>query len=323
MAAAALHYSGALAVWRRFLRGPLGRKSACVLGLHRVLGNQERARSSSVPAMIVSEATFDKVLEYLSRHFRFISLDALLSPDGLDAKEKKALCAITFDDGWRDTYSTAFPLLKKHGAPAAVLVTTGTVGTKGGFWIERLRRNGIPANAELPLELGPDAEIEQVVEWLKHMPGEQRERRLRQILGPETDSEERGEGDAMLSWTQMAEMSRDGVEIGAHTVSHPLLVYEDDATMKRELEESKRSIEERLRKPVRAFAYPNGDWDERVRKGVVRAGYRCAFTTRPGWFRLDGDFHTIPRILLHEENVTGPGGNFSPAMLDLTLAGWR
>ncbi len=323
--AATLHYSGALALWRIFLRGVLRRRDVCVLGLHRVLSEEERRRSNSAPAMVVSETTFEKVLEYLHHHFRFILLDALLLPDGMDATGKKPFCAITFDDGWRDTYSNAFPLLKKYGTPATVLVTTGAVGTKGGFWIERLRRSGIPAEAKeaLPRELGPEPDVSVVVEWLKHMPIEQRERHLRRILGPEAGDGKSGENDAMLTWSQVAEMSREGVEIGAHTVNHPLLVYEDNETVERELEESKRAIEERLRKPVRAFAYPNGDWDERVRSGVVRAGYLCAFTTRTGWFRPEGDFHTIPRILLHEGNVTGPGRKFSVAMLDLTLAGWR
>jgi hypothetical protein len=77
-----------------------------------------------------------------------------------------------------------------------------------------------------------------------------------------------------------------------------------------------------LGKEVRAFAYPNGDWNESVRKQVANARYRCAFTTRPAWYDRSENFYTISRVLLHEGNITSRSGEFSPAMLDLTLAGW-
>ena len=73
---------------------------------------------------------------------------------------------------------------------------------------------------------------------------------------------------------------------------------------------------------MRAFAYPNGNWDPRVRQAVIAAGYECAFTVRPGWHRRDADPFTMDRILLHEGNVTGRDGSFSPAMFHLTLTGW-
>ena len=72
---------------------------------------------------------------------------------------------------------------------------------------------------------------------------------------------------------------------------------------------------------MRTFAYPNGNWDERVRQLVKEAGYERAFTTRPGWYDQRQDPYTIRRILLHEGNVTDRDGRFSPAMLSLTLAG--
>jgi peptidoglycan/xylan/chitin deacetylase (PgdA/CDA1 family) len=149
--------------------------------------------------------------------------------------------------------------------------------------------------------------------------GDKRDALLRQLLPatePETDSV-----DSMLTWQQAIEMSRNGIEIGAHTVTHPLLSYENDTAVERELYQSKQTVEQKLGKPVHAFAYPNGNWDERVRKWVKQTGYDCAFTTRPGWFDRRQDPYTICRILLHEGNVTDRNGQFSPAMLSLTLAG--
>ena len=167
------------------------------------------------------------------------------------------------------------------------------------------------------------ADLEDIVEWLKHMPTENRHSLLRASLPSEENSHSSDEVDSMLTWDQVIEMSRNGVEFGAHTVSHPLLSYESDTTVERELRMSKQTLEEKLGKKVRAFAYPNGDWDERVRRWVKQVGYQSAFTTRPGWHHFGQDRYTSRRILLHEGNVTGPDGEFSPATLNLTLAGWH
>jgi peptidoglycan/xylan/chitin deacetylase (PgdA/CDA1 family) len=145
---------------------------------------------------------------------------------------------------------------------------------------------------------------------------------LESILPGDCVSNDPKEVDAMLTWEQAKEMSIGGVEIGAHTVNHPLLTYEDKAAVEGELMLSKQTLEARMGKEVRAFAYPNGDWNESVRKQVVESGYRCAFTTRPAWYVPGENPYTISRVLLHEGNITTQDGNFSPAMLDLTLAGW-
>jgi peptidoglycan/xylan/chitin deacetylase (PgdA/CDA1 family) len=141
------------------------------------------------------------------------------------------------------------------------------------------------------------------------------------LLPSEENCDGPDEVDSMLTWNQAIEMSRDGIEMGAHTVGHPLLSYENDATVERELCVSKQTLEEKLGKKVRAFAYPNGDWDERVRRCVQQVGYEGAFSTRPGWYRQGQDPYIIRRILLHEGNVTDRKGHFSPAMLSLALAG--
>jgi peptidoglycan/xylan/chitin deacetylase (PgdA/CDA1 family) len=126
----------------------------------------------------------------------------------------------------------------------------------------------------------------------------------------------------MLTWDEAALLEDQGVEIEAHTVSHPLLVYEDTRTIKNELAGAKATLEKKLKKRVRAFAYPNGCWDQRVRELVREAGYDCAFTTASGWHCRGEDPFAIRRIMLHEENLTGLDGRFSPAVLALRLTGW-
>jgi peptidoglycan/xylan/chitin deacetylase (PgdA/CDA1 family) len=215
--------------------------------------------------------------------------------------------------------------------PATVFLATGSIERRGGFWVEQLKKAWrVPSSrAQMISALGRLDEkntgrlvgLEDIVEWLKHMPDEKRHSLLLQLIPAEENEDGPDEVDSMMTWGQAIEMSRDGVEIGAHTVNHPLLSYESDTTVDCELRVSKQVLEEKLGKKVRAFAYPNGDWDERVRRSVEHAGYECAFTTRPGWYNQRQDPFTIRRILIHEGNITGRDGQFSPAMLSLSLAG--
>ncbi len=324
------YYSGAFVLWRLFRGRVLHKKEVCVLGLHRVLTKAEQPRSNSLDGMVLSDVTFGRLLEYLQGRFHLVSLEALCRGEIEEASKSKPWCLLTFDDGWRDTYTTAYPCLKRFGMPATVFLATGSIERRGGFWVEQLKKAWaiLPSRAQIQSVLsrvadkntGQLRDLEDIVEWLKHMPAEKRDSLLVRMLPAEENSDDPDGVDSMLTWNQAVEMSRDGIEIGAHTVSHPLLSYENDTAVERELRLSKRTLEEKLGKEVRAFAYPNGDWDERVRRWVEEVGYLCAFTTRPGWYGRGQDPYTIRRILLHEGNLTGPDGQFSAAMLTLTLA---
>jgi len=216
--------------------------------------------------------------------------------------------------------------------PAVVFLATGSIGTQGGFWVERVKKawRTTPFRERMKSALSDlrgakaagYADLEETVEWLKHMPTEKRNAILERIAPAEQSGDGRDEVDSMLTWDQALEMSNAGIEMGAHTVSHPLLSYEEDAAVERELRLSKQALKVRLGKEVRAFAYPNGNWNERVRKQVAEMGYQCAFTTCAGWYDREENPYTIPRVLLHEGNVTDSNGKFSAAMLNLTLAGW-
>lgn len=302
----------------------------CVLGLHRVLTRAEQERSNSLDGMIILENTYVRLLEYVQRRFQVLSLDSFLSTADQETAPSKPRCLITFDDGWADTYSRAYSGLKQFRLPAVVFLATGSIGSSGGFWVEQVKRAWrTPAGKELVETVFRDAhgkaqqpDIEGVVDWLKRMTTEKRNTLLQTMLPPDASAAGQTEVDAMLTWDQAQEMSEAGIEMGAHTVSHPLLSYEDAPIVERELKQSKRTLEERLGRKVRAFAYPNGDWSPSVREQVVDADYRCAFTTHPAWYDRGENPHTISRVLLHEGNITALNGEFSPAMLDLTLAGW-
>ncbi|MGH9508343.1 MAG: polysaccharide deacetylase family protein [Terriglobales bacterium] len=308
-------------LWK-LLRARAGNE-VLVLGLHRVVTADQRARAHSLPGMFMDAENFRALLQHLKVRFEILTLDMFLSGNFPEAR--KPLCLLTFDDGWEDNFTTAYPLLKEHAVPAAIFLATGVMDEGGVFWVERLlqavQRHGwseirsrLVAAAGKP-EVGPDAEA--AVEFLKHMPAQRREQILAPVLADAGCADRNG--DSMMTWDQVQTMSREGIPFGAHTVTHPLLTYEEPADVERELTAAKAKIESVLGRPVEAFAYPNGDWNPAVRQAVEAVGYRCAFQVRRGWHSPGDDIFSIRRVFIHDGAVAGWNGEFSPAVFHWTV----
>ncbi len=325
--ASALHFSGLLALWS-WCRRLLGVEEVCVFSLHRVLTPQQRSHANSLPAMVLDQAAFAALLHYLSRHFHVLSLHSFLQGS---LPEGRPSCLLTLDDGWQDNYTTAYPLLRQFGLPAIIFLTTGMIGTKEVFWVERLirackrdgRHRDLRSRFEdltgkpLDAQGSDDSALELMISHLKRMPAAVRSQALARLLPSEVGDD--WAGDRMLDWDQVAEMRQAGIEFGAHTATHPLLPFETDAFAEAEVLGSRQKILEMLSSAARAFAYPNGDWDPRIRQCVLRAGYECAFTTQRGWYRRADDRYTIRRVSIDDGRVLAPDGTFSPALFHWNL----
>lgn len=322
---ALLYYSG---IFTWLLRRKARRGAVCVLGLHRILSEARRSRCHSQAAIVLNDSVFEELLAFLVRHFELVSLGCLTTKDW-DTGNPRPKCAITFDDGWEDNYTTAYPLLLRKRVPASIFLATGMIGGQKTFWVERVFAVSTDPKRWAALcdnirpALGKNTRhvnMDDAIEYLKHMSSDTRQALIDRYV-PETAIPYNG--DQMLTWEQVREMGRDNIEFGSHTETHPLLIYEEPDTIERELRSSRYKIQTALERDVPAFAYPNGDWNEQVRDLVREAGYRYAFTTWPGWYHPEEDPYTVPRILLHDGNVTGPDGRFSPAVFSLTVMGWR
>jgi peptidoglycan/xylan/chitin deacetylase (PgdA/CDA1 family) len=324
-----LYGCGVFSLLRFFRAVVFGRREVCILGLHRVMSRDDQARTHSLPGIILTDETFRGLLEHLRRSYQIVPLEKALHVESAPRRWRKPLCVITFDDGWRDNYTTAFPLLKSFRMPATIFLATGFIGKRQVFWVERLRKElrsladqgRIPS--EITAKLPPQCRattLHDLIEHLKHMTAEERRRALAHLFPFTVEPPPANDTDEMLSWEQATEMSRQGIEFGSHTETHPLLTYEDDATVDQELSVSLETIREKLGRRARFFAYPNGDQDDRIRKAVQAAGYECAVTTAKGWHHPKHDRYRIRRIMLHDGNITGSNGKFSAAMFSLTVA---
>ncbi len=265
-----------------------------VLMYHRFRADDED-RPRSLPA-----AVLDRQLAYLARHHRrWRSADLLAHLAGETPPPDGCPVLLTIDDGYADVGAVAAPLLSRHGWSALLFVTTGFLDGTTWFWWDRLRwllETTSPATVTLGNRTfhaggsGPAAVARlwnDLADALQPLPTGEREARLAELsrsLGADIPAHPPSVF-APLTWERLRELLDAPLEVGAHTVTHPILAREDDATIRRELAESKRRLEERTGRSVPLFCYPSGmpaDIDERVVKLAAAAGFRAAFVAHPG-----------------------------------------
>ncbi len=102
--------------------------------------------------------------------------------------------------------------------------------------------------------------------------------------------------DNVLTTNQIIEMSKNNMEIGSHSKTHPDLTKISDANLKKELEDSKKNLEEIIGKSIISFCYPAGKYNQVVKDSVANSEYLFATTTKSGIAKAGADLISLPRI---------------------------
>jgi peptidoglycan/xylan/chitin deacetylase (PgdA/CDA1 family) len=294
-----LQVSGAFAACRWAYR-----RQALILTYHRLSEREDGVR--------ISARAFSEQLEYLSAHYTLVPLSQMTMRLTGSQPIPSRMAAITIDDGYQDAYDIAFPLLRKYRAPATVFVVSDFVEGRIWLWTDKARylteratvgqQTVTIANHSVEIDLSRTttrvAAARKINAALKTLPEEARDAALARLAGelnvplPEQPPAEFGS----IRWEQAREMAANGVEIGSHTATHPILPRLSDERLRQEMRQSKDHIETELRRKVETFCYPNGDSDSRVRREIERAGYGCAVTTDAGWNDEQSDPLALRRI---------------------------
>jgi peptidoglycan/xylan/chitin deacetylase (PgdA/CDA1 family) len=290
------------------LRIPLGRlgqwSGVIVLNYHRV---------GSGHASVFDRELWSADAEAFADQIRFCKTQFdLITPDdlrGVLASGRGRYCLITFDDGYRDNYDVAFPVLKSEGVAATFFIATGFIDAPRLPWWDEIawmvrmsRRKAL----ELPAWIsGPivfdEPERQQAIRMV-----------LRAYKSLATDSAEEyleavaratGSGrytaaanDLWMNWAMLREMDRAGMTIGGHTISHPVLARSSIEVQRREILGCGARLTEAIGKPMRYFSYPVGGptaFDSRTREILRQAGVEFAFSYYGGFrkFAEWDDYH--------------------------------
>lgn len=309
--AGVLRSSGLLYMAKKWVQS----KGTIVLTFHRVLSDSELQQTASLPGMIVRSETFSGFLKYASETCEFIDLSG--EPSWKPGAKLKL--AVTFDDGWSDNATAAYPLACRYRAPMAIFIVPQKTGIELPFWPER---TAAALDREMSTDGSPrDASyIEQAIEELKELPAKERDRRIGQITAAPDALPASASVDRTMTWEQIAELHAGGVSFGSHTSTHEILTVIPAAQAEQEIAVSRGLIEQKLSAPCSLFSYPNGDCSELVRGLVARAGYTFAFLNQdPGVWTRDCDPFLIPRVNVCEYHLVDSKGNFSPSIFDYAV----
>lgn len=294
------------------LLSPAGaRGRLTVLIFHRVLPQPDPLMPGEMDA-----ARFDSLLGWVKSWFQVLPLDEAarrLKEGSLPVRA----AALSFDDGYADNHDVALPLLRKHGLPCSFFVATGFLDG-GRMWndtlIESVRGTSLATldlrglqdaqgqdlgqlamDPELPARRAP---LLRLIERVKYL---QIEPRLACVNAIAARAEVSPPDDLMMTGGQVKALGRAGMQIGAHTVSHPILATLQRNEAADEIARSRAVLQELLGEKVGLFAYPNGkpgtDYQPDVHPALVRElGFEAAVSTRWAAARRGEDIFQIPRF---------------------------
>lgn len=256
----------------------------------------------------LDSAGFEAQMRALASCFRFLPLSDAIVALRSGSLPARAAC-VTFDDGYADNAEVALPILRRLGIPATFFVATGFLNG-GRMWndtvIEVIRRTPESRLDLASLGLGDfdlstiaarRQAIPALLQKLKYLPLDERldrVERLREAVAVRLPD------DLMMSTQQVRSLHAAGMEIGGHTVNHPILARLDANEAREEIANGKDSLEEMIRGHVRLFAYPNGKPDQDylgIHAKIARnLNFSAAVSTSWGSASAASDLFQLPRF---------------------------
>jgi peptidoglycan/xylan/chitin deacetylase (PgdA/CDA1 family) len=319
----------------RFINNVVG-KRVTIVTYHRVTDKNITEIDASLPYLFTSADTFKKHLRFYKKWYRVITFSDLIKSTGNQKLPWNSLI-ITFDDGYEDNYSKAYPLLRERNLSATFFIAVDKIQKKNGksYWWDRLycylaqARNWDDAERllqELNSEIfalykefrkDPSTLFSRLNEWDSTKIDELLDVIQDRLQINDTILEQE---NSIMNWEQVNSMSKD-VLCGSHSCSHSNLLQIDLAQKIYELKESKKIIEMNTKQKVEVFSYPCGKFENSLKDVVKDAGYELAVTTESGLNDLR-DRYALKRINIWEDTGLALRGKFSKNYFAFKLSGF-
>lgn len=298
---------------RTFLASSLS-DSLVVLNYHRV-----ESPTSAANNLIVSRENFKSHMATLSEDYRPTAIkNWSFEKRGPSVPLSARKVAVTFDDGYLDTFEKALPILEEYQVPATVFVTTGMIGKNAEFWWDELEE--LVLRKLTRRKLGPLESLEGCAwpmdfaeqsrdEIFLFLAGELKKRSQTQIRAAIRELRKRAglrplrrAQNRAMTLSELKEMAKHPlIDIGAHTVSHASLGYLDADTQFEEISSSKKFLERELGKKIETIAYPFGgtfDFNEETKIISQKLGFKMGFSTLSGIVDPYCDRFALPRMFI-------------------------
>ena len=272
-----------------------------ILIFHRVLAQPDPIFPEEIDA-----ATFERVCGWLKRWLNVLPLDVACARLRDGTLPSRAAC-ITFDDGYADNCTVAMPILQRHGLTATFFIATAFLDG-GRMWNDAVYDSmrcapagtlelGALGRYELDTPASRRAAVDAVIQRTKYLPIEERLRVTEQLAA---QCGAHAKGELMMTRDQVRALAAGGMQIGAHTRTHPILATLQDAEAYGEIADGRAELEHIVGHRVGLFAYPNGkpgeDYLPRDVQLVRELGFDAAVSTAWGASRSGSDPFQLQRF---------------------------
>jgi peptidoglycan/xylan/chitin deacetylase (PgdA/CDA1 family) len=245
---------------------------------------------------------FRAQLKFLNRFFRIVPLQDVCECENSN-QDARPRVALTFDDGLRNNFTAAYPVLREFNAPATFFVCPGLVESQCWLWNHecRERLSWLPdeQRQHFGKRLGLGVfEVETIISHLKAMSRAGRleaEKELRELTMDFRPTDSQRQQFDIMTWKELTALDQKLITIGGHSTNHEILTRLDSEHLESEVAGCKRLLEHKLGNEVRHFCYPDGAYNNVVRE-CVRRHFRTAVTTKSGWIRPQPSLLELPRI---------------------------
>jgi peptidoglycan/xylan/chitin deacetylase (PgdA/CDA1 family) len=289
--------------------------------------------------MALSKKNFEGILELLGRRFFPIPLEEAVEKLKRGVDLPKRAVSLTFDDGYLDNFTVVVEILNKYGMKGTFFIPVNQIENQEIYWWDLLYQIGTENPGDLATLADQQKALPQeIISLIKDMPrkyGEQESvcRECVRLLN-RTNAAKREQFIAelrrislskdhqrlLLNWDEVREISRQGHDIGSHTLSHRFLTQLDEVDARKEIFESRAALSKKIGKEVVGFSYPRGGWNQIMAESVAEAGYSYAVTTRYGRNSSGADVYRLAR--LNVSDYQGIRASMAKTMYYLEIIGF-
>lgn len=232
---------------------------------------------------------FEKQIQFYKKHFNFCYPEDFFA--GKCVKGINVL--ITFDDGYKDNYDIALPILKKHDAAAVFFITTSFIGSNNLLWHDKLRYLVVTGN------INADEAEHQLKKMNRGFPVDEAFNDKIESLFQEAPKR------LMMNWAEVKQLADNGFVIGAHTANHKVLSSLDENEQQNEIEASINEIKQNLKIKTEHFAFPNGLYNQTILDILEANNIKYAYTTKNGFNQLNNSKMQLKRIGINASDTIG------------------
>lgn len=267
-----------------------------ILTFHRII-NPEDVSYPIEEGMYVRPDNFNRIINYLSNEFEIISVDELISRIAIRSKLNSKTVVLTFDDGWRDNYLNAFPILKSHNIPATIFLPTFYINKNDLFWTDKLIiHHFLSVGTAHSKVLSPSTQkmilkyknynIDKINNFIKEL-----EKKNGDIY-PKSRS--------FLNWDEIIEMSGHNISFGSHSHQHHNLTKLSNEEITSDIKTSLATLKKENIPFLNTFCYPGGYHNSSTQGILKQFGFNMAFITI-GFNDLSSYPQVLSRINIHDD----------------------